>query len=126
MERKTCYGWGARWRGGGGRTFLFAEPKPPRRRNKENYAGRGRRQSGWQEGRAGGARRRSVWRESESAPAARSFALVSARFARGHAQDQGQKRSQRRGPQALAAEGHRPRARRFDSFAALAPWRHGS
>jgi len=34
--------------------------------------------------------------------------------------DQGQKRSQRRGPQALAAEGH-GRARRFDSFAALAP-----
>ena len=43
----------------------------------------------------------------------------------GHAQDQGQERSQRRGPQAVAAEGHWPRARRLDSFAALAPWRHG-
>src|ERR1700758_5397087 len=106
-------------------TFSFAGRKTPRKRSSD-YAGRGCSQSGWQEGRASGARRRGVWREGESAPAARSFALVSARFARGHAQDQGQERSQRRGPQALAAEGHGPRACRLDSLAALAPWRHGA
>ena len=43
-----------------------------------------------------------------------------------HGQDQGQERSQRRRPQALAAEGHGPRARWLDSFASVAPWRHGS
>ena len=42
-----------------------------------------------------------------------------------HAQDQGKERSQRRRPQALAAEGHGPRACRLDPFASVAPWRHG-
>src|SRR6267154_4307925 len=41
------------------------------------------------------------------------------------AQGQGKDRSQRRGPQALEAEGHRPRARGLDPLASLAPWRHG-
>src|SRR5258708_20594308 len=41
------------------------------------------------------------------------------------AQGQGKERSQRRGPQALEAEGHRPRARGLDPLASLAPWRHG-
>src|SRR4029077_1340153 len=62
----------------------------------------------------------------ESAPAARSLALVSARLARWHAQDQGQERSQRRRAQALAAKRHRPRACRLHSFSPLAPWRHGA
>ena len=66
------------------------------------------------------------WRQGQPAPAARSCALVSGGSARGNAQDEGQERSQRRGPQALEAEGHGPRARRLHSFAALAPWRHGS
>src|SRR5205823_1434216 len=35
-------------------------------------------------------------------------------------------RSKRRGPQAVAAEGHGPRARRLDPLAALASWRHGA
>src|SRR5260370_36802099 len=51
--------------------------------------------------------------------------MVPARTAQRYAQDQGQERSQRRGPQALEAEGQGPRARRLDSLAALAPWRHG-
>ncbi len=43
-----------------------------------------------------------------------------------HAQDQGAPRSGGLRQEALEAEGHRPRARRFGSLAALAPRRHGA
>src|SRR5712691_3792882 len=51
--------------------------------------------------------------------------MALARAAQRYAQDQGQERSERGGPQALEAEGHRPRACRLNPVAALAPWRHG-
>src|SRR5216683_4003626 len=41
------------------------------------------------------------------------------------AQGQRKERSERRGPQALEAEGHRPGACGLDPLASLAPWRHG-
>src|SRR5439155_10816547 len=65
-------------------------------RRARDHAGSGRRQSGWQEGWPGGTGGSGLWREGESAPAARGFAVVSARAARGHAQDQGQERGDRK------------------------------
>src|SRR6266403_4653594 len=92
-------------------------------RNHE-HAGRRRSRLGWQESRSGGAGGRDLWREGQSIPAARGFAVVLARTAPGHAQGQGKERSERRGPQALEAEGHGPRACGLDSLASLASWRH--
>ena len=43
-----------------------------------------------------------------------------------HAQGQGKERSVRCRPQALEAEGHRPRACRFNPVAFVAPWRNGA
>src|SRR5216684_2208805 len=51
--------------------------------------------------------------------------MALARAAQRDAQGQGKERSQRRGPQALEAEGHRPRACGLDPIASLAPRRHG-
>ncbi len=70
--------------------------------------------------------RRRVCGARESARAARDGAALPRFAARGNAQDEREERSQRRGTQAVEAEGHRPRAYWLDSFAALAPRRHGS
>src|SRR5882724_3852069 len=51
--------------------------------------------------------------------------MALARAAPRYAQDQGQERSERRGPQTLEAEGHGPRACGLDPLASLASWRHG-
>src|SRR5260370_5076351 len=133
---KTCCWCGDRCRGRVERTFLSAKPGKRSKAerhfaslsvNKErDYAGRRRSQSGWQEGRAGGVGGRDFWREGQPAPAARSFAVALARTAQRHAQGQGKERSERRGPQTLEAEGHRPRACGLDPLASLASWRHAA